>query len=150
MRIVTVATGDQPFIHFVMEGLRKRRLHIGVAGVAEQRLRDFEQIYFALGSMRAVTVDACYLSLTVRRAFEIRMGSDMAGQTAGINFLGRSCLEDEDLGLVTAAGYVFGARPVAPFATLMGRAAFGVKRCLPVRRPRPFIVELFVTSLAGV
>jgi hypothetical protein len=42
MRVVTIATGDQPFVHLVMEGLRERRFHISVAGVAKLRLRNFE------------------------------------------------------------------------------------------------------------
>ena len=42
MRIVTIAAGQQPFIDFVMERLRERRFHVGVAGVAKLRLRDFE------------------------------------------------------------------------------------------------------------
>ena len=35
MWIVTIAAGQQPFIHFVMKGLRERRLYVGVAGVAK-------------------------------------------------------------------------------------------------------------------
>jgi hypothetical protein len=42
VRIVTVAAADQPFVHLVVEGLRKGRLDIGMAGVTELRLRNLE------------------------------------------------------------------------------------------------------------
>ena len=42
MRIVTIAAAQQPFIDFVMERLREGWFHVGVAGVAKLRLRDFE------------------------------------------------------------------------------------------------------------
>jgi hypothetical protein len=42
MRIVTVATTDQPFVHLVVKGLRKGWLYIRVAGVTELWLRNLE------------------------------------------------------------------------------------------------------------
>ena len=38
MGIVAIAASHQPFIHFMMERLRKSRLHVRVAGIAELRL----------------------------------------------------------------------------------------------------------------
>ena len=38
MRIVTIAAIHQPFIHLVMERLRKSGLDVSVAGIAELRL----------------------------------------------------------------------------------------------------------------
>jgi hypothetical protein len=38
MRIVTIAARHQPFIHLMMERLRKSGLHVSVAGIAELRL----------------------------------------------------------------------------------------------------------------
>ncbi len=35
MRIVTITAGQQPLIDFVMERLRERRFHVGVAGVTD-------------------------------------------------------------------------------------------------------------------
>jgi hypothetical protein len=150
MRIVTIAAGQQPFIDFVMKWLRERRFHVCVAGVAQLRLRDFEEIGFALKGMRAVTVGAAYLGAGMRGALEVRMRSGVAAQTARIHFFSGSLPEEKYLGFVTTARHVIGARPVAAFATLVGGAAFLIKRRLPVRRLRPTVVEVFVASLARV
>src|ERR1039458_4151920 len=100
--------------------------------------------------MRAVTVDAAYLGVAMRRALEVWMRSGVAGQTALVHFRGGSFLKDEYLGFVATACHVIGSRPVAAFATLVGGAAFRIKRRLPVRRLRPIVVEIFVTRLACV
>ena len=42
VRIMTIATSQQPFIDFVMERLGERWLHVCVAGVAEPGLRNSE------------------------------------------------------------------------------------------------------------
>src|ERR1022692_1349491 len=100
--------------------------------------------------MRAVTVDAAYLGVAMLRALEVWMRSRVAGQTARIHFFSGSFRKDEDLGFVTAACHVFGSRPVAALATLVGGAGFLIQRRLPVRRLRPTVVEIFVTRLACV
>jgi hypothetical protein len=133
-----------------MERLRERRFHVCVAGVAELRLRDFEQVGFALEGMRAVTVDAANLGVAMRRALEVGMRSYVAGQAARVHFRRGSFLKDEDFGFVTTAGHVIGAGPVAAFATLVGRTGFLIQHRLPVRRLRPIVVEIFVTRLARV
>jgi len=154
MRIVTIAIAQQPLIDLVMEWLRERRLHLGVAGVAELRLRDFEQIGFALKGVWAVTVGAAHLGVAMRvamrGAFEVGMRSGVAGQTAGVHLLRRSLFKNEYFGLVAAAVDVIGAGPVATFATLVRWPAFGIQRCFPVRRFRPTVVKIFVTRLAGI
>ena len=119
MRIVAIATGQQPLVDFVMERLRERRFHVCVAGVAELRLRDFEQVGFALEGMRAVTVDAANLGVAMRGALEVGMRSYVAGQAARVHFRRGSFLKDEDFGFVTTARHVIGAGTVAAFATLM-------------------------------
>ena len=116
MRIVTIAAGQQAFIHFVMERLRERGFHVGVAGVTELRLRDFEQIGFALEGMRAVTIDAAYLCAAMRGTLEVWMGAGVAGQTAACYLRGRSVFKDEDFSFVAAARDVIGAGTVAAFA----------------------------------
>ena len=79
MRIVTIAALQQAFIDFVMKRLRERRFYIGVAGVAQLRLRDLEQIRLALGGMRAVTVRAAHLGMAMGGALEVGMRSGMTG-----------------------------------------------------------------------
>src|SRR5208282_1537577 len=100
--------------------------------------------------MRAVTVGAAYLGVAMRGALEVRMGSNVAGQTAGVHFRRGSFLKDEDFGFVPTARDVIGTGPVAAFATLVGGTGFLIKRRLPVRRLRPAVVEIFVTGLACV
>ena len=56
VRIMAVAARHQPFIHLVMKRLSKRRLDIGVAGIAELRLRYFKKACLAPKFMDAVTV----------------------------------------------------------------------------------------------
>jgi hypothetical protein len=54
MRIVTIAAAHQAFIHFVMERLRERGLHISVAGIAELRLGYLEKASLASRLMNAM------------------------------------------------------------------------------------------------
>ena len=150
MRIVTVAAGQQPFIDLVMERLRERRFHFGVAGVAELRLRDLEQIRLALGRMHAVTVGTADFGVAVGGALEIWMCSSMTSQTALARLFRGSVRECKDFCFVTTARNVLGARPMATLTTLMRRPALRVQRRLPVRRLRPIVIAIFVTRLACV
>jgi hypothetical protein len=54
VRIVTIAAVHQTFVHLMVERLRKSRLHISVAGVAELRLRNLEKTSLASGFMDAM------------------------------------------------------------------------------------------------
>ena len=58
MGIVAVAARQQAFIHLVMEGLGKIRFDIEMAGIAELRLDQLEQLYLHLGGMDRVAVHA--------------------------------------------------------------------------------------------
>lgn len=66
VRIMAVGAFHQAFIHLVMKGLSERRLDIGVAAVAELRLRYLEQVVFALRLMYAVAAQAADSRLAVR------------------------------------------------------------------------------------
>ena len=69
MRIVTIAAIHQPFIHLVMERLRKSGLYVSVAGIAELRLRNLEKAGLASGFMNAMaTQSSLRLQLRVRSA----------------------------------------------------------------------------------
>jgi len=52
--IVTIAAAHQTFIHLVMERLRKSGLHVGLACIAELRLRSFKKARFISEFMNAV------------------------------------------------------------------------------------------------
>lgn len=96
MRIMAIAALDQPFIHLVMERLSKCRLDIGVATIAELRLRHFEEALFAFRLMDTVAARAANLSLTVRRVRKIRVRASMAAQAFLIRRFGRRLRELED------------------------------------------------------
>jgi hypothetical protein len=87
VRIMAVAAGHEPFIHFVVKWLSKLRFDIRVAGVAKLWLGDFEEIGFACERMYAVTVRATYLGLAMRRALKVRVRFGVTGQTARVDFL---------------------------------------------------------------
>jgi hypothetical protein len=150
MRIMAIAAGNQPFIHFVVEGLGERRFYVRVAGVAKLGLCDLEQTGLAFEVMHAVTVGAAYLGVAMRRAFEIGVRSRVAGQTACADFFSRGLAEDEDLGFVAATRDVLGARSMATFAPLVGGWGFLIQRRLPVRRLCPLVIAIFMTAFAGV
>ena len=150
MRIMAIAAGHQPFIHFVMEGLSERRFHLRVAGVAKLGLRNLEKILLAFEMMHTVTVRAADLGFRMGRAFKVRMRSGMTTQAALVNFLRRSFFEDIYLALVAAAVDVVRSGAVAALATLVGGAAFRIQRRLPVRRFLPGVVKVLVTGLTGL
>ncbi len=58
VRIMAIAAFHQPFIHLMVKWLRKCGLHIGVAGVAELWLLNFEQARFILEAMHTVATGA--------------------------------------------------------------------------------------------
>src|ERR1700730_248602 len=100
--------------------------------------------------MRAVTIRTAYLGMARRRAIEVRVRSGVAGQTARVNLLRGSVLKDKNLGFVAASGHVICAGSVAALAALTRGSALGIKRRFPVRRLFPAVVEIFMTSLAGL
>lgn len=83
--IVAIAASHQPFIHFVMERLRKSGLHVGVAGIAELRLRKLEKVVVASRFMNAVATYAAYARLSMRGAVEVRMCRGMALQALAVD-----------------------------------------------------------------
>lgn len=56
--VMAIAALHQPFIHLVVKRLRKGRLHIGMAGVAELWLGNLEQTRFILEAMHTVATGA--------------------------------------------------------------------------------------------
>src|ERR1022692_647173 len=150
MRIMAIAAGHQPFIHFVMEGLSERRFHLRMAGVTKIGLRNFEQILFVFEVMHAVTVRAADFGFGMRRALEIRVRSGMTIQTPLVNFLRRSFFEDKYLALVATTVDMVRSGTMATLATLVGGAAFLIQHRLPVRRLFPSVVKVLVTGLTGL
>ena len=87
--------------------------------------------------------------LRVDRVHVLR-AAGMARQASVIDFLRRMLLENENLGDVSAALDMGGARPVAAFASLVRWTAFRIERCFPVRSLLPVVVEIRVACLANV
>src|SRR5690242_17749556 len=65
MWIVTVAAAHQPFVHLVVERLRKGWLYIVMARVTELRLGNREQMLFALIGMYAMATRTPYARFAV-------------------------------------------------------------------------------------
>ena len=101
---------------------------------------------FRVALVHAVAADAPYVGLGVRRTFEVRMRSRVAGQTCGVHVLGRSFGGIENLGGVAATIHVGLARSVAAFA---GDPALAMHlRDLGVRIVSKFLRGLFVAGRA--
>jgi len=74
----------------------------------------------------------------------------VAGQAAGAGLLPGMIREYVDLGFIAAAGDVFRAGAMTTLAALFGGAALFVESGFPVRRFRPRVIDVFVTSFASV
>jgi len=94
--IVTIAAVHQAFVHLMVERLRKSRLHVSVAGIAELRLRNLEKAGFASEFMNAMATHATYVCNPVCGALEIRMGRGVALQALLIDCLRRRFGELEE------------------------------------------------------
>ena len=98
--IMAIAALDEAFIHLVMEGCCERRLHVGMALIAEVRLTRLEQNGVRRSVMHRVATDAAYVCLGVRRAEEIGMGPCVAAQASFIHLLWARRSQVENLCLV--------------------------------------------------
>jgi hypothetical protein len=147
MWIVTIAAIYQPFIHLVMEGLRKSRLYISVAGIAKLRLRDLEKAGLAFKFVNAVATRATYACIAVSGALEIRMCRGVTLQALFIRCLRRGFAKPEDFFYIAASLHMLSARPVAAFAC---RSFAAVQHCeAGVRILGEFLADVFMTGLAG-
>jgi hypothetical protein len=95
MRIVTIAAVHQAFVHLMVERLRKSRLYVSVAGIAELRLRNLEKASLASEFMNAVATHATHVRSSVCGAVEIRMCRGMTLQALVIDGFGRRFVEQE-------------------------------------------------------
>ncbi len=116
MRIVAIAAIYQPFIHLVMKGLRKSRLHISVAGITKLRLRDLEKAGLVFKFVNAVATRATYACIAVCGALEIRMCRGVAFQALFISCLRCGFAKPEDFLYIAATLHMLSAGPVAAFA----------------------------------
>ena len=96
VRIVTVAAFDEAFVHLMVERLRKCGLHVGVAGIAELRLRNLEKVGLASEFMNTMATQATYVCCPVCGALEIRMGRGVALQALLIDCFRRRFAELEE------------------------------------------------------
>lgn len=71
--IVTIAAVHQALIHLMVERLRKSGLYVGVAGIAELRLRNLEKAGIAFEFMNAMATQATNFCSSVCGAIEVRM-----------------------------------------------------------------------------
>jgi hypothetical protein len=101
VRVVTIRALNQSLIHLVVEGRGELRLDIGVALVAEGRLRRFEQgLYLAV--VNVVAACATYIARGVIRVVKAPVLCQMALQTLGVHFLCAFIGRIEDFGFVAA------------------------------------------------
>ena len=98
MRIVAIAAAHQPFVHLVMKRLGEVRLDVGMASIAERRLRGLEKVCFFLEGVNAVAIHAAHIGFAVRRAREVGVIALMAGQAFLVDLIGAGLGETEDLG----------------------------------------------------
>jgi len=150
VHVVAIAARDQAFFHFVVEWHIERRLSVGVALEAENRLRNLQQIFFFLALMSAVAANAADVRLGVGRAVKVRVRSRVTGQALGVHLFGRVLRGIEYLARVATACHVVGAGTMTTLTTLLGRTALRVQCGLPVRRLFPSVIDFLVTRLAGL
>jgi len=116
MRVVAVRAFHQPFLHLVVEWHVELRLGVGVALEAKLGLLNLEQLLACLAVVNAVATDAAHVVLAVRGAFEVRMLSLVAAQTALIDLLRRRLGRIEDLRDIPSTVDVSFACSMAAFA----------------------------------
>ncbi len=145
VHVVAVGALDQALIHLVMDRHIELRLLVSVALVAERGLRRLEQLLF-LAAMDVVAADAAYVSLCMRRAVKIWVGSRVAAFARGVNFFSCCLGRVEDLGDVATTFNVGSARTMAALAVHAGRAVLSSK--LGVRVACELLGHFFVASSA--
>jgi len=151
VHVMTIGALNQTFVHAMVKGHLKLGFLLQMAGIAKRGLLFYEKEVLRLRMVRRVAGDATNIVLTVRGidSTHVLSAARVACQTASVDFFRRSIFEDKNLCFVAAAGDMIGARPVTPFATLLGGAAFLILCGLPMRRFLPGIVNFFVAGLAG-
>jgi len=149
VHVVAIAAHDQALVHLVVERHIERRLSVGVALEAERGLRSFQQLFFFLALMNAVTADTADLRLGVGRAVKVRVRTRVTGQALGVNLFGRVLRGIEYLARVAATRYVLCSGTMAALATLLRGTALRVQCGFPMRRFLPRVIDLLVTGLAG-
>lgn len=148
MWIVTVAATNQPFVYLVMKGLCKGWLDIGVAAVTELRLRNLQQIVFALKRMDAMTTCAPHIRFPVGGTFKIRMRSCMADKAFFTHDLGSSLAELEDLRCIASGFHMLFTGPMAGFAR--DAFAFVHQRKFPMRIVGKLLRNFRMTGLTNL
>ena len=73
VRIVAIAAGQKPFIHFVVERLGEVRFDIKMAGVAKLRLLYLQEPGLDFWRMNRMAINAPDIILDVLRAQEVRV-----------------------------------------------------------------------------
>lgn len=103
VRIMTVRTLDQVVGDIVSIGLGELRLHVGVALIAELRLRGLEEEGVFAGGVNAMAASATEVGFGVRRLEGRGMFCRMALEAHGIDLRGGVLSRREDGGWITAA-----------------------------------------------
>src|SRR4051794_29743598 len=73
VRIVAITAAHQAFINLVMKRLGEVRLHVGMASVAERRLRGLEKVRIFLKGVNTVAVRAAHIGFAMSRTREVGM-----------------------------------------------------------------------------
>jgi len=84
VRVMTIAAGQKPFIHFVVKWLGEIRFDIKVAGVAKLRLLHFQEPGLHFWRVNGMAINATDIILYVLRPQKVRMllAKFMAAQAA--------------------------------------------------------------------
>lgn len=146
--IMAIGALHQPFRNSVMKRLCKCSLDIGMAAIAELRLRRFEHVRFTFKGMHAVAAKTAYSRITVGRSIEIRVFPNVTAQAFRIDLFRSGLRELEDLCRNAARFHMGFARPMAAFACHAFAVVF--KRQLRVRAAGKGIHLSLVADGAGV
>lgn len=124
VRVVAIGALNQSLIHLMVDGHGELRLDIGVALVAERRLRRFEQ-GLHLAMVNIVAAGATYIARGVIRVVKAPVLCQVALQAPGVYFLGGSVCGVEDIGFVAAfnmcLAFTVAIRATDPVAALHSR-----------------------------
>src|SRR5579863_10523627 len=123
-----------------------------MTGIAKLRLGFYQQEFPGWRMMRRMARDATDIAPSmfgIDGVHLLRAGR-VAGQAAGVDFLGRMVLEDKNLRLIAAAGNVGRPGTMAPLAALLRGASVCVVHCLPVRSLLVIVIEILMAGFACI
>lgn len=147
VHVVAVIALNQTFVNAVMKRPRELSPRLMVASITKLGLLLGQQRFLLATAVHGMAIDASHIAAGVHRGCRVAMAGflAMARQAALVAFSARLGGEAEDLALITSAGNVVGAGPMARFAT----PAF-LCRLKMRSRLKLFLINILVTARAGI